>query len=516
VHRHVPQPIGLQPLVNFTWSVMIGQAGLSPPAWLVEEEEVTAGSTLGVAWHALADAWRLRGAGNASFATGDLAAAQCAYLDAKVLAAKAENLGRLEDLAATDPWADERLRSGICSFRVPLESNLSLVCLRLGDARGSIVHADACLVLEPKNLKALYRRALAAIELGDVEMARHGFSTVLEVDPLNREARDGLRRCSDCLLAGASETEHDVSAPSTREEGQDDPKLEKLTADCHDEEKKGPPTELLEQLWEQVCTGGISQELRMDIVNWLHSLLDDRESCMSDCASIGRGSAGLVAATLLAFVGVDASSLRHTVQARGTVDASLHLLCLAGPGTEEEILAVALLELLNPGDSSTRGLLAARGRLGWSPLHIAAGHGSALVVEALLDAGADVDLADADERTALHHGAIAGHICVASLLLDAGCAVDVQDRHRRSPLYYAGVRDHRNLVALLVDRGQADQSVLFHALKEKFGTHNFMLHDWPEYNGRWMTSKEGRVEDAPLRPCGVLPLSPCDVQRGAF
>ena len=84
--------------------------------------------------------------------------------------------------------------------------------------------------------------------------------------------------------------------------------------------------------------------------------------------------------------------------------------------------------------------------------------------------------------------------------------------------------------ALLVDRGHADQSILFHALKvaisggtggsklpklpnlesvgypvaiffakrrranllqtqrqEKFGTHNFMLHDWPEYNGRWMS-----------------------------
>ena len=24
-------------------------------------------------------------------------------------------------------------------------------------------------------------------------------------------------------------------------------------------------------------------------------------------------------------------------------------------------------------------------------------------------------------------------------------------------------------------------------LQEKFGTHNFMLHNWPEYNGRWMS-----------------------------
>ena len=37
------------------------------------------------------------------------------------------------------------------------------------------------------------------------------------------------------------------------------------------------------------------------------------------------------------------------------------------------------------------------------------------------------------------------------------------------------------------------------SMKEKFGTHNFLLHDWPEYNGRWMTSKEGRAADVPLR-----------------
>merc|ERR1711974_213399 len=89
---------------------------------------------------------------------------------------------------------------------------------------------------------------------------------------------------------------------------------------------------------------------------------------------------------------------------------------------------------------------------------------------------------------------------VVSVLLDAGAAADPKDRRGRTPLYYAGVAGHRAVASLLVDRGKADQSILFHALKEKFGTHNFVLHDWPEYNGRWMSSLEGRRPDLPLRP----------------
>merc|ERR1719401_1854184 len=93
---------------------------------------------------------------------------------------------------------------------------------------------------------------------------------------------------------------------------------------------------------------------------------------------------------------------------------------------------------------------------------------------------------------------MAGHEAVVSLLLDAGCAPDEKDCYGRTPLYYAGVKDRRGVAALLVERGKADQSILFHALKEKFGTHNFMLNEWPEYNGAWMTSKEGRDPDVPL------------------
>ncbi|CAE7780175.1 ANKRD50 [Symbiodinium sp. CCMP2592] len=111
------------------------------------------------------------------------------------------------------------------------------------------------------------------------------------------------------------------------------------------------------------------------------------------------------------------------------------------------------------------------------------------LVEALLEKGAEVELTDVDERTPLHLAARDGRTQAVSLLLDAGSEVDALDRFGRTPLYYAAQGNHRDVVALLVDRGHADQSILFHALKEKFGTHNFVLQDWPEYNGRWMSSR---------------------------
>eukprot|EP00439_Symbiodinium_sp_Y106_P009862 s6824_g1.t1 len=134
------------------------------------------------------------------------------------------------------------------------------------------------------------------------------------------------------------------------------------------------------------------------------------------------------------------------------------------------------------------------------PATLSAGRCQGLV-ETLLEKGAEVELRDVDERTPLHLAARDGRTQAVSLLLDAGSEVDALDRFGRTPLYYAAQGSHRDVVALLVDRGHADQSILFHALKEKFGTHNFVLQDWPEYNGRWMSSKEGRRPDLPLRTC---------------
>jgi hypothetical protein len=57
---------------------------------------------------------------------------------------------------------------------------------------------------------------------------------------------------------------------------------------------------------------------------------------------------------------------------------------------------------------------------GWSALHHAAAKGHTTVVQLLLDARAAVNAAAADGRTALHSAACNGHTAVVQLLLNAG------------------------------------------------------------------------------------------------
>jgi ankyrin repeat protein len=133
----------------------------------------------------------------------------------------------------------------------------------------------------------------------------------------------------------------------------------------------------------------------------------------------------------------------------------------------------------------------------FTPLHCAAAAGHATTVEALLVAMADAERTDRNERVPLHAAAYAGHESCVSVLLESRAAVDPLDNQRRTPLYYAGTNQHKAAAGRLSDGG-ADMSILFLAAKQKFGTHQIVGNDWPVYNGRFMTTVEGR--EFPLRP----------------
>jgi len=97
--------------------------------------------------------------------------------------------------------------------------------------------------------------------------------------------------------------------------------------------------------------------------------------------------------------------------------------------------SAAATELIAGGQVDVRRRDVARDR---QPLHYAAELGLAAVAAALLDAGADVNAADADGRTALMLATIGGHEDVARLMMDTDrCDVNVVDSGQRTSLFYA-------------------------------------------------------------------------------
>ena len=87
---------------------------------------------------------------------------------------------------------------------------------------------------------------------------------------------------------------------------------------------------------------------------------------------------------------------------------------------------------------------------GVTPLHAAARHGHAACVDALLAAGAPVDLAATDRRfTALHLAAMYGHDDCVAILLAAGASRDERDADGHHALDWALDSGHDGCVALL-------------------------------------------------------------------
>jgi ankyrin repeat protein len=80
-------------------------------------------------------------------------------------------------------------------------------------------------------------------------------------------------------------------------------------------------------------------------------------------------------------------------------------------------------------------------------------NGHVEVVRVLLENGADVQLGNSLQETALHEAASNGHLEVCRLLLNWGANVDSLNWVKESPLHDTARRGHLSVVKLLVERG---------------------------------------------------------------
>ena len=90
-------------------------------------------------------------------------------------------------------------------------------------------------------------------------------------------------------------------------------------------------------------------------------------------------------------------------------------------------------------------------------LHKAAREGDADRVRKLLDAGADVNVRNANkgrlQYTPLHWAAYYGHLEIAELLISRGADLDAEDPAYSTPLYLAAEEGHPKVVEFLISKG---------------------------------------------------------------
>eukprot|EP00588_Corethron_pennatum_P010929 CAMPEP_0194266586 /NCGR_PEP_ID=MMETSP0169-20130528/1444_1 /TAXON_ID=218684 /ORGANISM="Corethron pennatum, Strain L29A3" /LENGTH=570 /DNA_ID=CAMNT_0039007305 /DNA_START=65 /DNA_END=1777 /DNA_ORIENTATION=+ len=122
---------------------------------------------------AMAAALVHKNAGNAHFKAGDYARAGRAYRKGHAAVSSLNYEG------------DDALRS----LLLALQTNLSAVCMKRDRPEQSRDVAGKALAIDPGNVKALYRRAVAHRKLGDYGDSCADLRAALERDPVNREVR---------------------------------------------------------------------------------------------------------------------------------------------------------------------------------------------------------------------------------------------------------------------------------------------------------------------------------------
>jgi len=90
---------------------------------------------------------------------------------------------------------------------------------------------------------------------------------------------------------------------------------------------------------------------------------------------------------------------------------------------------------------------------GKTPLELSAENGHETTVQRLLARGAGIETPDSDQCTALHRAAMNGHDVTVRLLLDGGSKIEARDSDYCTALHKAAQNGHEAAIKLLIDRG---------------------------------------------------------------
>lgn len=108
------------------------------------------------------------------------------------IASKRYDMG-LNAVKYCDDWEDAE-KAAAQELQVSLEMNLAVVKSKTKEWGDVLKHAEKALTLQPSNLKALYRKALALAEMYNWSESESTFNKGLEIDPENKDFKRELAK----------------------------------------------------------------------------------------------------------------------------------------------------------------------------------------------------------------------------------------------------------------------------------------------------------------------------------
>lgn len=120
----------------------------------------------------------------------------------------------------------------------------------------------------------------------------------------------------------------------------------------------------------------------------------------------------------------------------------LHIAAIEGhiKVAEEIFKTTAGLELINAENIHSQ-----------TPLHKAASMDKLVIVQTLVEHGANIEATDKQGRTPLHEACLRGHRIISGFLINRGARVNAKDNYERTPLHNAESCNNLGLIRFLVD-----------------------------------------------------------------
>ena len=193
-----------------------------------------------------------------------------------------------------------------------------------------------------------------------------------------------------------------------------------------------------------------------DVPGQLVHLADDVLAAATRTCAMGGVTDPILLAGCVLDVGASGDD-RFVTDALAAQRAAAALAPAGATSADDQLLAAATngdtaaaVQLLDAGDADPN---ARRGIDAATPLMIAAQLGDVTLVQAILDAGADLEARDTSGATSLALAASNGQVDAATVLLRAGADPDAPTFTGWRPLHAAALNGHPEVVAVLLDAG---------------------------------------------------------------